>query len=192
MPGLLGYMLAIVVMLGGYFAGLNWLLNPPDPWQPNPRIVQVNAQQPARKRPPPIVKPAEAETVSTSPDAALASIETVGKSTRNQADANAMVQPAALDVVEAPRRAEVSRRVEASRPVEASRRSAEPSHIARRDDSQAGKPAARKRIATRSTGRKLELMVLRTYERSDGVRFTRLLPMSSTRSAMAFQPDDQW
>jgi hypothetical protein len=35
-------------------------------------------------------------------------------------------------------------------------------------------------------------MVLRTYERSDGKRFTRLLPINSARSAMAFQPDDAW
>jgi hypothetical protein len=35
-------------------------------------------------------------------------------------------------------------------------------------------------------------MVLRTYERSDGKRFTRLLPLSAVRNAMAFQPDDQW
>jgi len=33
-------------------------------------------------------------------------------------------------------------------------------------------------------------MVLRTYERSDGMRFTRLLPLNSARNAMAFQPDD--
>jgi len=39
-------------------------------------------------------------------------------------------------------------------------------------------------------------MVLRTYERSDGTRFTRLLPLNSARdalrNAMAFQPDDVW
>jgi len=35
-------------------------------------------------------------------------------------------------------------------------------------------------------------MVLRTYERSDGMRFTRLLPLNSARNAMAFQPDDPW
>ena len=35
-------------------------------------------------------------------------------------------------------------------------------------------------------------MVLRTYERSDGKRFTRLLPLSSARNALAFQPDEPW
>jgi hypothetical protein len=35
-------------------------------------------------------------------------------------------------------------------------------------------------------------MVLRTYERSDGKRFTRLLPLSSARNAMAFQLGDPW
>jgi hypothetical protein len=53
------------------------------------------------------------------------------------------------------------------------------------------KPGARKRVE-RNASRKLELMVLRTYERSDGKRFTRLLPLSGARDALAFQPDDPW
>jgi hypothetical protein len=53
------------------------------------------------------------------------------------------------------------------------------------------RPGNRKRVE-RNTNRKLELMVLRTYERSDGKRFTRLLPLSSARTALAFQPDGQW
>jgi len=53
------------------------------------------------------------------------------------------------------------------------------------------RPAHRKLVSAHS-GRKLELMVLRTYERSDGKRFARLLPLSGVRSALAFQPDHNW
>src|SRR5947208_10782524 len=49
MPALIGYMVAIVVTLGGYFAGLHWLVSPPDPWQSNPKIAQSHAT-PAKKR----------------------------------------------------------------------------------------------------------------------------------------------
>jgi hypothetical protein len=53
------------------------------------------------------------------------------------------------------------------------------------------RPSRRNRIE-KNTSRKLEMMVLRTYERSDGKRFTRLLPLSSARNALAYQPDEQW
>jgi hypothetical protein len=49
MPGLLGYMVAIVVTLGGYLAGLHWLVTPPDPWQSNPKAAWL-APQTAKKR----------------------------------------------------------------------------------------------------------------------------------------------
>ena len=52
------------------------------------------------------------------------------------------------------------------------------------------KAVSRKRTAP-SVSRKPELMILRTYERSDGRRFTRLLPMSA-RNAYAFQSTDAW
>jgi len=69
-------------------------------------------------------------------------------------------------------------------------------HVARHDVSATKtRPGNRKRVE-RNTSRKLELMVLRTYERSDGKRFTRLLPLNSARNTlrntMAFQPDDPW
>src|SRR3954447_12966742 len=57
MPALIGYMVAIVVTLGGYFAGLHWLVSPPDPWQANSKISQSHAT-PAKKRVA-AVKPAE-------------------------------------------------------------------------------------------------------------------------------------
>jgi hypothetical protein len=44
----------------------------------------------------------------------------------------------------------------------------------------------------RNSERRLEMMVLRTYERPDGTRFSRLLPMSSARNAMALQLDNGW
>ena len=50
MPGLIGYMLAIVITLGGYFAALNWLISPPDPWQSNAKIPASTAQHVAAKK----------------------------------------------------------------------------------------------------------------------------------------------
>ena len=82
MPGLIGYMLAIVITLGVYLAGLHWLVNPPDPWQSGPKIPTRTAQQSAaKKRLPPIVKPAEAGeslelATPAEPDTKSASIET--------------------------------------------------------------------------------------------------------------------
>jgi hypothetical protein len=173
MPRLLGYMVAIVVTLGGYLAGLHWLVSPPDPRQSNPKIAQL-AQQTARKRLLPVVTPAEARAtpaVSREPDTKLASVET---SAFVQTSEPEKVQPAEPTSVQI------------TRPV------AEPAHIMRREVSlQKTRPGNRKRVE-RNTSRKLELMVLRTYERSDGKRFTRLLPLSSARTALAFQPDGQW
>jgi hypothetical protein len=170
-------MLAIVVTLGGYLAGLHWLINPPDPWQPNPRIAQSNARQfDAKKRMPATVKPVEANVASelvalTEPDVKSAGVETpISVQTSNNETARPPIQSA----------------VQAARPV------AEPAHIVRREvPAMKTKPMHRERVI-RNTSRKLELMVLRTYERSDGKRFTRLLSLNSVRNALAFQPDDQW
>ncbi len=183
MPGLLGYMLAIVVMLGGYFAGLHWLLNPPDPWQPNPKAAQVRAQQvAAKKRAPPVIQPAEADVVadvpaSTVPHTALASVEVPASV---QASGKELAKPLEQNAVKPPP------------PAEASRQLLEPIRVARHDVAPTRSKSVYRKRAEKNQGRKLELMVLRTYERSDGKRFTRLLPMNSTRSALAFQPDDQW
>jgi hypothetical protein len=166
-------MLAIVITLGGYLAGLHWLVSPPNPWQPNPKAAQV-AQQTARKRLP-VVAPAETSvpvTAPTEPDTKLADVET--------SEASASVQTSEPETVTKPIG------------VEATRPAAEPAHIVHRDPPPAKiRPSVRKRVE-RNTSRKLELMVLRTYQRSDGKRFTRLLPIESARSAMAFQPNDAW
>jgi hypothetical protein len=173
MLGLFGYMVAIVVTLGGYLAGLQWLVSPPDPWRSNPKTAQI-AQQTARKKLPPVVTPAEASATpaaSAGPDIKLASVET---SAAVQTSEPETVWPAKPNSVEI------------TRPV------AEPAHIIRREVSpQKTRPGNRKRVE-RNTSRKLELMVLRTYERSDGKRFTRLLPLSRARTAWAFQSDGQW
>lgn len=174
-PGLVGYMVAIVVTLGGYLAGLHWLVTPPDPWQSNPKTAQV-AQQTVRKRLPPVVTPVQASatpevTASTEPDTKRASVETLASV---QASEPGTVPPTEQN------------------PVEATRPVAEPAHIVRREvPPTKTKPINRKRVE-RNTSRKLELMVLRTYERSDGTRFTRLLSLNSARSALAFQPVEQW
>jgi hypothetical protein len=78
------------------------------------------------------------------------------------------------------------------RAVQAARSVAEAAPIVRREvPATRTKPIHRKRVE-RNTSRKLELMVLRTYERSDGKRFTRLLSLNSVRNALAFKPEDQW
>ena len=180
MPGLIGYMLAIVITLSGYFAALNWLIRPPDPWQSSAKMPASAAQHAARKRPP-VVKPAEAanseSTALTEPDTRLASIEPPAPFAGSE---NETTQPVEPNVVQA------------QLPTEATRAVVETPHVARRDVSATKtRPGNRKRVE-RSTSRKLELMVLRTYERSDGRRFTRLLPLNGARNAMAFQPDDPW
>lgn len=172
MPGLIGYMLAIVVTLGGYFAGLNWLISSPDPWQPNPRISLTTANQ-AKKRLP-VKRPAEASAAepmeATKEDIKVASVQTAAPV---QASEIETIRPIEPNITEAARPVAASARV---------RREAPPTKI---------KSGNRKRVE-RNTSRKLELMVLRTYERSDGKRFTRLLSMDSARNALAFQPDNAW
>jgi hypothetical protein len=183
MPGLIGYMLAIVVTLGGYFAGLHWLISPPDPWQASAKNPAGTAQSFSARKRPPVVKPAEAaieSIVPAEPETRLANVETPTVET-GENDAPRPVEP----VVQAQRAAEVIRQPDAARPV------VEPAHAARRPSATKTRPPSRKQVE-RNSGRKLELMVLRTYERSDGKRFTRLLPLKSARNAMAFQPDDQW
>jgi hypothetical protein len=175
-------MVAIVITLGGYFAALNWLIRPPDPWQSNTRITTGSAQHVAARRRPPVVKPAEAadpqRTAPAEPETKLASIETPAP-------------PVAASETEKTRPIEPNV-VQGRPPAEATRAVVPTPHVARHEASATKtRPGNRKRVE-RSTSRKLELMVLRTYERSDGMRFTRLLPLSSARNAMAFQPDDPW
>lgn len=170
-------MLAIVVTLGGYLAGLHWFISPPDPWQPNPKIAQSNARQvSAKKRMPAIAKPAQASVASepavlAEPDAKPASVEMpIFVQASNDETTRPTIQ----------------------RAVQAARLAAESAPVVRREvPATKTKPLHRKRVV-RNTSRKLELMVLRTYERSDGKRFTRLLSLNSVRSALAYQPDNQW
>jgi hypothetical protein len=181
MPGLIGYMLAIVITLGGYFAALNWLIRPPDPWQSSAKIPASTVQHSAARKRPPVVKPAETanseSTPPAEPDVRLASVETPAPPTANENETTRPVEPNA---------------VQAQPPADVPRTAVETPHVARHDASATkGKPGNRRRVE-RNTNRKLELMVLRTYERSDGKRFTRLLPLSSARNALAFQPDDPW
>ena len=180
MPGLIGYMLAIVITLGGYFAALNWLIRPPDPWQSTAKMPARTAQHLAAKKRLPVVKPAEAANselaIPAELDTRLASVETPEPVAARENETTRPVEPTIL---------------QAHLP-EATRAVVETAHVARRDVSATkSRPGNRKRVE-RNTSRKLELMVLRTYERSDGRRFTRLLPLNSARNAMAFQPDDPW
>jgi transposase-like protein len=131
------------------------------------------------------VKPAEAanpeSTTTAEPDTRLASVETSEPLAASETETTRPVEPT---IVQAPL------------PAEATRAVVESAHVARRDVSATKtRPGIRKRVE-RNTSRKLELMVLRTYERSDGKRFTRLLPLNSARNdlrnALAFQPDDPW
>lgn len=185
MPGLIGYMLAIVITLGGYFAALNWLIRPPDPWQSNAKVPASTAQHFAARKRPPVVKPAEAanseSTTPAEPDTRLAIVETPAPVAASETETTRPVEPTI---------------VQAHLPAEATRAVVETTHVARRDVSATTtRPGNRKRVQA-NAGRKLQLMVLRTYERSDGKRFTRLLTLNSARSdlrnALAFQPDDPW
>jgi hypothetical protein len=174
-------MLAIVITLGGYFAALNWLIRPPDPWQSSAKTPASTAQHFSARKRPPVVQPAEvanSETTSPAePDTRLASVETSAPLAASEHETTRPVEPTI---------------VQASLPAEATRAAVETAHAARRDVfATKNRPGNRKRVE-RNRSRKLELMVLRTYERSDGKRFTRLLPMNSARSAMAFQLGDQW
>jgi hypothetical protein len=183
MPALIGYMLAIVVTLGGYFAGLHWLISPPDPWQASARTQTSSAHAvAARKRAPPkpveIAASIEHDTLKD-PEIKLATTEAPPAVPVAASATASPVEPAVLSPSSkqsAPPRAEEKppARTEAARPEP--RRETKP------------KPAHRK-LADRSSGRKLQLMVLRTYERDDGTRFSRLLPLSEARSAMAFQSE---
>jgi len=162
-------MLAIVVTLGGYLAGLHWLINPPDPWQPNPRMAQSNARQSgARKPTSAIVKPAEAsvaaELVTLTAPAKSAGVDTASSV---QASGDESGRPS------------LQRAVQATRPAP------EPANIVRREVPTTRKSIHGKRV-DRNSSRKLQLMVLRTYERSDGKRFTRLLSLNSVRNASGF------
>jgi hypothetical protein len=170
MPALIGYMLAIVVMLGGYLVGLQWLVSPPDPWKPNPLQTQ---QLVAKKRPP--AKPAQAD------DPAIELI-TAGA-------ANGKLEAADTEPPASP--ALVAKQPEAARePAQAVARATalqvEPAIVERRSPAVV-KPVIR-RVEKKQHVRPI-LMVLRTYERSDGTRFSRLLPISSVRHA-SYQAGD--
>jgi hypothetical protein len=185
-------MFAIVITLGGYFAALNWLVRPPDPWQSSAKITTGTAQHVAARKRPPAVKPAEAAesrpAVPAEPDTRLASVEPPTAVAALEHETAPSTGPA---VAPAHQLAETTV-APAHRPAETTRAVVETAHVARRDLSVTKTRAGNRKRVARNTSRKLELMVLRTYERSDGKRFTRLLPMSSARNAMAFQLNDPW
>src|ERR1041385_1423139 len=183
MPALIGYMLAIVVTLGGYFAGLHWLISPPDPWQANARMQTGSAHPPVKKKTPAKLVEAAVGVEPVTPKEPEVKVSTAAMPppVEMTASERAMpvepaVTPRPLTQPAAPLRAEVklSARAEATRPEPRRETKARPIH---------------RKLAERSSGRKLQLMVLRTYERSDGTRFSRLLPLSEARSVMAFQPE---
>jgi hypothetical protein len=174
-------MFAIVITLGGYFAALNWLVRPPDPWQSSAKITTGTAQHIAARKRPPAVKPAEAAesppAVPAEPDTRLASVEPPAAVAALEKET-----PPATGPVVAPTHP----------PPETTRTVVEAAHVAHRDVSATKTRHVNRKRVERPASRKLELMVLRTYERSDGKRFTRLLPLSSARNAMAFQLNDPW
>jgi hypothetical protein len=190
-------MVAIVVTLGGYFAGLHWLISPPDPWQANARMQTTGSAHPvaARKRAP-AVRPAEtisiAADIAKEPDARISTAETQVAAATTGSEMTSPAEPAtvphpSLQPAAAPSTqpaaipSTVARRAEQKAPA---RESARPA------PRQETKPKAiHRRLAERSSGRSLQLMVLRTYQRPDGTRFSRLLPWSEARSVMAFQSE---
>jgi len=189
-------MLAIVVTLGGYFAGLHWLISPPDPWQSNARTQTTGSAHPvaARKRPP-AVAPAQTAgiaadvskqaDVSKEPDAKISTAETRVAAATTVSEMTSPVETAAMPHPSVPPAAAPStaaRRTEQKAPAR--------EVAARPAPRQETKPKAiHRRLAERSPARSLQLMVLRTYQRPDGTRFSRLLPWSEARSVMAFQSE---
>jgi hypothetical protein len=179
-------MLAIVVTLGGYFAGLHWLISPPDPWQASARTQTSGAHVvAARKRAPP--KPAEIaagvehDTLKY-PEIKLATTEAPAAPPAIAAATSGTTSPAEPAVLSPPPKQSAPSRAEEKPPARTEAARPEP----RRETKP--RPVHRK-LADRSSGRKLQLMVLRTYERADGTRFSRLLSVSEARSAMAFQSE---
>jgi hypothetical protein len=128
-------MLAIVITLGGYFAALNWLIRPPDPWQSNAKIPASTAQHFAVKKRPPVVKPAEAanaeSTTLPEPDSGSASIEMSAPLAASETETTRPVEPTII---------------QARLPVEAARPVVETAQVARRDVSATkARPGNRKR-----------------------------------------------
>src|SRR5206468_6313338 len=167
---------------GGYFAGLHWLISPPDPWQASASTQSSSIHEAGARKRAPAQKPAELaraerETLKA-PEVELAATETPAAAVTTSGPASptepAVVLPSPKQST--PRRAEENppARTEAAR--SEPRREIKPKSLHRQ-------------LADRSSRRKLQLMVLRTYERADGTRFSRLLSVSEARSAMAFQPE---
>src|SRR3954452_4290209 len=132
MPALIGYMLAIVVTLGGYFAGLHWLVSPPDPWQANPKMAQSHAT-PAKKRVA-AVKPVEPAAEAEAP-AALT--ETKAPDTALAVEAPAPVEPAMLPAAD--KRIENAMARQTERPAAAPARPAQSARTAHTAHSDASK-----------------------------------------------------
>jgi hypothetical protein len=174
MAALFGYMLAIVITLGGYLTGLHWLINPPDPWLPNPKLVQSGVQQFAKKRVP-IVKPVEAN-----PIALTASADTGAK------PANSKI-PTPVSASETEDSQSTDRVF-----VQASHPATKPTRLERPEAPRTRLKSFTRKRDQNNTSRGLEIMVLRTYERSDGTRFSRLLPVTAARNTIALQPVNQW
>jgi hypothetical protein len=168
MPALFGYMLVIVVMLGGYLTGLHWLVSPPGVWQAQPQL-------PAKKR-------AHTPTVQAGPAYQTVTVMAPAKVVEAPAAAPAIAQQAS-PLPETEEKERPSAPVVLARLTPAS----EPANVQRAAASIA-RPAMRIRVGKKPARRPI-LMVLRTYERSDGTRFSRLLPMGVARQA-SNQGDD--
>jgi len=181
-------MLAIVVTLGGYFAGLHWLISPPDPWQTSARTQTTgSAHATAKKRPP--AKPVEAAVNIENVEPAAAKQSGIQNAAAETPPPVAIASGAPVEAVAVPR--PPAQPAPLSRTEEKPVLRAEPTRSEPRREAREAKPRpVQRRLAERSSsGRKLQLMVLRTYERADGSRFSRLLPLREARSVLAFQPE---
>jgi hypothetical protein len=179
MPALMGYMLAIVLMLSGYFAGLQWLITPADPWQPNPKLSQSTVQQAGKKRSRPTTQilPQTAQAITSPMESRMSSLIS------NAVASEELSKPLPVSTNE------LAHMQITDPPLVEAARSAGTPDIA--PNALTPKAKSRKHKRPSRTTRKPVVMVLRTYERSDGQRFTRLLPIS-TRNAYAFQPSNAW
>jgi len=192
MPAFLGYMVAIVVTLGGYMVGLHWLLTPPDPFMPDPRSQHLATSHVKHETGKPKIRltavapaaaAAESPPVPPSPSIASAN-DTTASAEANPSPADPPASEGARsekDELSPPPVSTAPTSTAALTPpaagsvprAEAQRLGEAPSasHPGRNQENRA---PARKRLAE---GRQLQLMILRTYQSADGRRFTRLIPL---------------
>lgn len=194
MPALLGYMIAIVVTLGGYMIGLHWLLTPPDPFMPDPRSRQLvtshvkhEAGKPRSRLAAMAPIAVAGETPASSVPASTTKVSAQDSTASTKVDQRPADPPSSARSANTPTQlgssptvtppvphAAATTVVDASGNAPQAQHLAQASYSSQRSSNQDKKAAVRKGLAE---GRQLQVMILRTYQSADGRRFTRLIPL---------------